>query len=189
MSSRRKWLLTRLQIGRRLYAIRDGLGRTPAIGGTDPDAPYFAGALAFRQSMPALDSLPSPSSSLLEEYRRNIRAMAGIGRANNIRMIFVTQPALWSEHNSPAEQAVMWMATYHADGRWSRLPSAMAFRMLSTVNATMLETCRTDGLACLDLAAELPRSLDIFYDDMHFNEQGAKTVVMAIARTVSKVAP
>jgi len=48
-------------------------------------------------------------------------------------------------------------------------------------NQTLLQVCRDRGVACIDLAAALPKDTTIFYDDAHFNEAGSRRVAEVLA--------
>lgn len=178
----RDWLFTRSQTGRRLYEFRQQTSAVYRAQTEAPkNAPYFYNAASFRRQLPELSSSVVPSAALMAEYRRNILSMDGIARSNGIHAIFVTQPALWSHENSAAELNVMWMATYLAGNKWYKLPSSTAFDMLAAMNTSLMQVCSSAALSCIDLAASIPRNLDAFYDDMHFNEHGARLVARALA--------
>ena len=49
-------------------------------------------------------------------------------------------------------------------------------RGMAAFNAELLSACREHGIDCLDLAALLPADTTVFYDDLHFNEAGARAV-------------
>jgi hypothetical protein len=54
-------------------------------------------------------------------------------------------------------------------------------------NAETLAICADRGLSCFDLAAVLPSDTTIFYDDVHFNEQGARAVAAALTPLLAEV--
>ena len=48
-------------------------------------------------------------------------------------------------------------------------------------NAALLQVCKDRGVECIDLASLLPKDLTTFYDDEHFNENGAARVAEIVA--------
>ncbi len=56
-------------------------------------------------------------------------------------------------------------------------------------NDALLSTCRHRGVECLDLAALLPKDRNVFYDDAHFTEKGARLVAERIAAYLRGTAP
>jgi hypothetical protein len=54
-------------------------------------------------------------------------------------------------------------------------------RAMSRYNETLLTVCRERGLGCVDAAARLARDTTTMYDDMHFNEAGARLLARLLA--------
>ena len=52
---------------------------------------------------------------------------------------------------------------------------------MDTYNQALLDVCQEDGLECFDLAPIIPKHFTYFYDDIHFNEAGAKMAGQRIA--------
>jgi hypothetical protein len=47
---------------------------------------------------------------------------------------------------------------------------------MAAYNNQLLTTCDERQVECVDLATALPKDMTVFYDDVHFNESGAKEV-------------
>ena len=64
---------------------------------------------------------------------------------------------------------------------------------LGRYNETLLAVCATARIDCMDLDAKLPKDTTVFYDDVHFNEAGARQVAMTVVAhlldTTTLVAP
>jgi hypothetical protein len=60
---------------------------------------------------------------------------------------------------------------------------------MAAYNDRLLETCRTWGVECFDLAALVPRTTEVYFDDMHYTEQGARRVAGEIAGYLKAQAP
>jgi hypothetical protein len=48
-------------------------------------------------------------------------------------------------------------------------------------NDALLEVCRERSADCLDVAAQLPRNAEIFYDDAHYTEEGSRRLARLVA--------
>jgi hypothetical protein len=48
-------------------------------------------------------------------------------------------------------------------------------------NARLLDSCRERDAECLDLAERIPRTTEVFWDDVHFTEEGARRVADLVA--------
>ena len=59
-------------------------------------------------------------------------------------------------------------------------PAALA-KGLEAYNARLLDICRRRGAECVDLASMLAKDTSVFYDDLHFNESGARKVAAVLA--------
>jgi len=52
-----------------------------------------------------------------------------------------------------------------------------------------LRICQERRVECLDLAPLLEKDTTVFYDDVHFNESGARKVAQAVSRYVLEREP
>jgi len=136
-----------------------------------------------REASRWIDELPDLAPAL-DEYERNVRAMASLCREAGARALFVTQPCLWSADPTPEQEALFWMGGV---GDYQKTPGAAYYtapalaRGLAAFNERLRLVCAELGVDCLDLAALIPPDDAAFYDDVHFNEEGARRVASAIA--------
>jgi hypothetical protein len=120
----------------------------------------------------------------LEEYRHNLAAIAGFARRAGARVVFASQPVMWSARLDPELRELLWMGGV---GAYQREPGHAYYSVealaegMQRYNRALLETCRELGADCIDLAAALPRDTRAFYDDCHFNEPGARRVAEVLA--------
>ena len=180
------YLLTRTQTGRRIQAVRypgEGLqvSGEQALNGK----PYFSEVLAMRLQLPLLPHEPKIPAAALQDYKKDILSLAAIAQEHDIRVLFTTQPMLWKETPLPEEEGVDWLGMYEYQGKNYRLAARTSARLLESLNQQLLQTCREQQLACLDLASGIPRSLEYFYDPVHFNEKGAERVAELVASSLS----
>jgi len=136
-----------------------------------------------RESGQLRDALPSLGAGL-DAYRRDLRRLVAAGRDAGVAIVLVTQPALWDESLPSDLRRLLWMGKAdetHEDGtRAYYSPGALADG-LSRYNEVLLQICEEESLHCIDLANDLPRDTSVFYDDLHFNESGARLVADKIA--------
>jgi hypothetical protein len=150
------------------------------------DQPYFAARIGEVLSLPVLPSAQVEiSQEALADFEKNVVSLSALSVAHGIVPIFTTQPMLWKAVMSPKEEAVDWLAgTIVSGGRRYRVPSSEQAQALETLNRHLLETCARRHLKCIDLEKRIPRSLDFFYDSMHFNEAGAEKVARHVAEFI-----
>ena len=135
-----------------------------------------------RESDDIIDTLPDLSAGL-HEYRRNLNMMIDIAQRNDCRLILLTQPTSWREDMPADEVALLWMGgigdhqsnpgcTYYT-------PRALA-EGIDTYNQALVDVCEQRGAEYIDLANIIPKSSEYFFDDMHFNEAGARLMAESI---------
>lgn len=127
-----------------------------------------------------VDSLP-PLEAPLGEYRRNLNMMADLAAAAGVRLVFVTQPSVWREGMSGAEDRllVFGAVTVPSSPRAYFTTRALG-RAMARYNETLLEVCRERGLDCVDAARLLPRDTTAMYDDVHLNENGSRLLAQVL---------
>ena len=52
--------------------------------------------------------------------------------------------------------------------------------MIEEFHAVMRQVCKARGIACIDLAAVFPKSLDNFYDGIHYTAAGNHLIAKII---------
>lgn len=139
-----------------------------------------------RQATEIRDELPDLSSGL-DEYTRNINKMIEIAREKSIRLIFMTQPTMWKRGLPKELEALLWFGgignfqeesgkVYYS---WEALENGM-----KKYNAALLKICQEKHVECIDLAPLLEKDTTVFYDDVHFNESGARKVSKALSNHI-----
>jgi lysophospholipase L1-like esterase len=178
------------------WLLRTGIGRLWAsrhfaLSGSGPDAAALdAGGLrlaewrsARQQASRLREGLPDLSAAL-DQYAFQLNRILDVAQAQGVRVIFLTQPSLWREDLSPAEKNLLWTGGPPLDriapGKDYFSIGALA-EGLRRYNARLLQVCRERGAECLDLAELLPRTTSMFWDELHFTEEGARRVADLVA--------
>jgi lysophospholipase L1-like esterase len=166
----------------------------------DNEGQWLAEARSYRRSARFIDNLP-PLASGLDEYERNVTGMIREARRRSLRLVFLTQPTFWKEVMPEDEARLVWMgfgprqSGDEPEWPWWKKGDSLMYtsRALTTAmaayNDRLLETCRTWGVECFDLAARVPRTTEVYFDDMHYTEQGARRVAGEIAGYLKAQAP
>jgi lysophospholipase L1-like esterase len=122
----------------------------------------------------------------LSTYRSTIRALKKFADGRGKPILFVTQPYVWSS-NMTAEAKRQIYAGFIGpsngpDAKWYTM--AALERGLSAYNQTLLETCHSDHLLCVDAAGKIPRAAEYFIDDFHFSGAGANMIADLVANAI-----
>lgn len=170
LAPRRPWykrFAMRSQILRRLRSLLTRV--TPdarTLQQSRPLVSNYAGLVRLQRTGSAATTPPATDEA---SYARNLRSIAGIARANGFALVFVTQPSTWNSDVDAKAWEWSWMR--YRDG--VTYGEAAMDAALERLNDTMRTVAAESGVPVCDLAAMLPKSLEYFYDDCHFNPAGA----------------
>lgn len=145
-----------------------------------------------RQEAPAeniIDQLPDLTTPL-SDFRKNVEGMVDRANAFGIKMSFLTQPALWSDHMEPQEFARLLAGGVGPNNLWCEThryysPRALA-EGLAKFNAVTLDVCQARKLLCIDLAAAVPKEAKYFQDDLHYTDAGADLISSIVTDAILK---
>ena len=93
------------------------------------------------------------------------------------RTVF-TQPALYGNVVDP--ETKVFLGTLEVDAE-QQLHGGLAWNLLELYNDVVREEGRGSGVLVVDLAAELPKDSRLFYDFVHFNNDGSAAVAKIVA--------
>ena len=171
-----KYLAFDFQITRRLYYFREKISprTTEALKHLPPKDAYLE-AIKLDQARPLTSEKPPVN---LTAYTNNLLTIIGVAQAHGIKLVLVTQPTTWNSTVDPETRNWHWMRSSPSDVRYREdlLDEAM-----ETLNDGMRQLAAKHSVSLYDLAILMPKSLDFFYDDVHFNVKGAQTTAKGIA--------
>lgn len=129
-----------------------------------------------------LDTLPDLTSAL-NEYERNLNLMIDEAHKQKVEIIFINQAAIWKDSMPSYEKPMLWMGGkgnfQNQSGAEYYSPKALR-RGLDLYNNRLRTVCLARNVIYVDIDSVLPRNLSVFYDDCHFNEEGARMVSKAV---------
>jgi lysophospholipase L1-like esterase len=133
------------------------------------------------------DKLPDLSSAL-NEYANNINTIVDLSEENGIRLISMTQPAMWKSGLSKDLQALLWLGGI---GDFQKKSGKAYYSVealekgLKFYNDILLRISQKRDVECINLASMLKKDTTVFYDDVHFNESGARQVAEILSDYIS----
>lgn len=117
------------------------------------------------------DALPSLDAGL-SAYRARIGAIVDACRKRGVPVLFTTQAVAWDEA-LPSDAAGRCWFGWLPDGRYLTLGALR--RAMDAYNTVLMEECARESVPCVDLSP-LNGNPELFYDDCHFSEAGARRV-------------
>ena len=136
----------------------------------DKSGAWIGKLRAARRNAKKTDELIGLDSGLAE-YESNIRTI--IREANNrgVDLVLLTQPAIWHRNLPVQQEDSLWWGV-RADGEY--YSSGALATAMERYNQRLLDVCADTGTACIDMAARIPQTSDIYYDDMHYTKYGSE---------------
>lgn len=166
---------TEFQVFRRIYYLLKRYRPTPrGVIETITQTTNYREKVALRKSVPVSDAQPRTD---LKSYEQNLLTIAGVMRAHGIQLVYMTQQTTWNSQSDVRTKDWHWML--YRNGVHYR--EDIMHQAMESLNDVMREIAREDEIPCYDLARDLPKSLDLFYDDVHFNVRGAETAGVNLA--------
>ena len=176
-------LATEFQIGRRLRYLL--LRLYPGVPGRFQEIyiqSRYREAARLCAAMPISNEQPRVDAT---GYGNNLKTIAGVARAHGIQLVLMTQQTTWNGPNTPEMkewQSMLCRGTV-------RYREDLMDQAMETFNDQMRQTARQYSLPLYDLARTMPKSRDFFYDDVHFNDQGAHDVGLQLAALIHQLNP
>lgn len=174
-------ILMRSQIVRRLaYLVRRISPDPESVLEARTLKSDYMNKIALQKAAPqaATTDVPIDTTS----FRRNLITIVGMVRQNGAVLILGTHPSSW---NSTVDDSI-------SDFHWMRLCDGVVYdeRSLDAALETLNDVTRTIAkqysIPLWDLARELPKSSQVFYDDCHFNVAGAQLAGRSLASVLRR---
>jgi len=144
-----------------------------------------------RRDATILEQLPDLSPGLAD-YEQNLNWIIDYAEQYGVRLIFVTQPAMWRPDLSEEEKNLLQSG---GKGRFRSetvneyySPAALE-RGLARFNAKLVSVARRRGVEYIDVTPWIPKDTSVFYDDVHFNESGAEKLAEVLFRSLRNRPP
>jgi hypothetical protein len=112
-----------------------------------------------------------PPRTDLDHYRSNLLTIIGIARAHSVPLVFMTQASTWNSKVDPEAEKWHWMGLAFDEHTY---PEHLLDAALESYNDVTRQLGAQNDVPVLDLARIIPKSLELFCDDCHFNLKGAE---------------
>jgi lysophospholipase L1-like esterase len=123
-----------------------------------------------------MDATVEKYRSSLDGYAARLADIVDFCRANGIEPVFITQPALFGDTTDPATGVDL--RTVQVNGRGN---GTLEWRLLEMTNDVTRQVAAVRRVFLIDLARELPKDSRLFYDFLHFTNEGAQRVGEIVA--------
>lgn len=135
-----------------------------------------------------VDSVPDVTNAL-NEFERNLNFIYEEAQKQDITLILVTQATLYKDSMSRYENSLLWMGgigNFQEQKNCSYYSPHVLNNLMNEYNRHLKNFCANKpDIKFIDLATQLPKDTSVFYDDCHFNENGARRVGNIISKSFS----
>ena len=131
-----------------------------------------------------IDTLPNLSQSL-NEYERNLQLIYNEAKEQKLDLICVSQPAMYADTMVTYYNSLLWMGgvgAYQSEKGHAYYTTRALRQGVDMYNDRLKDFCIRNGIHFLDASAALPRNTTVFYDDCHFNQNGAQLLSKYLAQ-------
>nr|MBP7830944.1 SGNH/GDSL hydrolase family protein [Kiritimatiellia bacterium] len=116
-----------------------------------------------------------------DSFRRNLAMLVRVLKQDGVRVVLATEPSLYRHDLTAEEEKKLWMnKQFCVVGPRTYLGAGAMADGMAEFNAIIKEVAREEGAPLVDLDAVLPRTLEYFRDDCHYNEKGHALVAKAL---------
>jgi lysophospholipase L1-like esterase len=136
-----------------------------------------------RRSLDRPDRRVFRPASVSAGYREDMEALSRGCKDLRVRCLFLTHPHSYSRAATQMLRDSYWMTP--PDARYT-LDMASMLHVASLYNGWLLEFARREGHAACDVAAGVEASSELFYDDMHLTDLGARRVAELVLPCVER---
>ena len=137
---------------------------------------------ARRQTYLAMVERPGGPDAL-DRFSDSLGHLLDFLRQSSVTTLVLGQPVLWKAEMLDAESKSLWFpilteeGPVRADGRWLEAE-------MTRFNRVQRALATSFGAAFLDLDARIPKTLESYFDDCHFTDEGSRRVAREVAPEV-----
>ncbi len=146
----------------------------------------------YRQRAPGRNRPLPDLSQAIAGYAERLNRIIDVAQREGVRVVLLTQPSLWRTNLPESDRKLLWGGGPLLD---RLVPEAVYYSIaaladgMERYNKALLEVCHARKVECVDVAAQMPRTREIFYDDAHFTDAGAARLGGVLADYFLATAP
>lgn len=123
----------------------------------------------------------------LDDFLKYLKEIIFVTRGHGVRLILMTEPSIYQENLAPEIDEKLWMGWLGAASSLKiNLSPEFLFREMNRFNDAVRKLSQEYGVELIDLEQEIPKTLEYFFDDVHFTPQGARRAGEAIMAYLAK---
>lgn len=117
----------------------------------------------------------------LKSFERNLRTLISLAKLDGTSVILMTQPNLYKDSMSNEEIGSLGMIQGEAIGNGKKWAVTTGRNGMKLYNDKIREIASSEGVNLIDLELAVPKSLDYFYDEVHYQSKTYDVIAPFIA--------
>ncbi len=117
----------------------------------------------------------------IEPFKRNLKTIIETARLDNTVVVLMTQPNLYKDEMTPEELNALHMLQHEAIGPDKKWAYETALSGMRQYSEAVRDVAGETGVLLIDLEKAVPRSLEYFYDDVHYQKKSFDLIAEYIA--------
>ena len=139
--------------------------------------------IELQRAHPEVDDVPRTDPT---SYGNNLKTIIGMAQAHGFQLVFITQQTTWNSSVDPDASSWHWMRCRSPSNVWwnrdyKTFREDLMDEAVESLNDEMRDLARQFSVPLYDLPKHVPKSLEYFYDDCHFNTKGSRTAGQGFA--------
>lgn len=123
----------------------------------------------------------------LEAYERNIRTLIALARLDGTQVFLMTQPNIYKETMGQEELNVLAMLKGESVGGGRKWAYQTALVGLRAYNDRLRRIAAEEKVTLIDLEPAVPKTLEYFYDDVHYTDRAYDLIADQLAQALKVV--
>jgi lysophospholipase L1-like esterase len=111
----------------------------------------------------------------LNAYQKRLQEIIKVATENNIKLVFLTQPALYGDTID-----VVTGVDLGKIGITAGINGKVSWEVLELYNDVTRHVCSENNIPLIDLAREMPKNSKYYYDFLHYTNEGAEKVAQIV---------
>ena len=136
-------------------------------------------------SYPEVDAI-SRNPDPFNEFRDASNWIASYLKQRKIKHVILGQPVIWQTKMPDDVVGKLWFSVSTADGP-VRASGRWLQEEMARYNNTQQNIALRNDAQYIDLDSLIPKTLDYYFDDCHFTDEGSRKVSMSIVPVLSKI--
>ncbi|MBN8548731.1 MAG: SGNH/GDSL hydrolase family protein [Deltaproteobacteria bacterium] len=117
----------------------------------------------------------------LASYERNVRTLLDFAKLDGTKVVLMSEPYFFKPGMSEEERKTLQLLNYQAVGPTKQWTIETAIAGMEAYNAKMAELAKSGGAHFIDLEKSIPKTLEYFYDEVHYRQNTFPLVASAVA--------